>query len=80
MFSRSDRFVGCLCITGPAGGGKGIVLYECRMYGGDGRRHLCHNMEPEYFFDQKVRGAEECKPVLAQSAGAAIDNRQHKEV
>ena len=42
------------------------------MFGGDGRRHLCHNMGPEYFFDDKVRGAEECKPVLAQSAGAAI--------
>ena len=44
MFSRTDRVVGCLCITGPAGGGKGTVLYECRMFGGDGRRHLCHNM------------------------------------
>jgi len=72
MFSRTDRFVGCLCITGPPGGGKGTVLYECRMFGGDGRRHLCHSMGAGYFFDEKVRGAEDCKPVLTGNAGATI--------
>lgn len=46
MFSRTDRFVGCPCITGPPGGDQGIVLYACRMFGGDGRLHLCHNMGP----------------------------------
>ncbi len=35
MFSRLADLVGMLAISGPAGGGKGTVLYEARLFGGD---------------------------------------------
>ena len=34
-FSRNADLVGMLAISGPAGGGKGTVLYEARNFGGD---------------------------------------------
>ena len=68
MFSRTDKFVGMLCVTGPEGGGKGTILYTAMCFGGD----LCHNMGPGYLFDDRIRGAEECKPILAGIAGKAI--------
>ena len=37
IFSRTDKFVGFVCITGPPGGGKGTVIYTLRRFGGDGR-------------------------------------------
>ena len=83
VFSRTDKFVGCFCITGPPGGGKGTVLFEFIKFGGEGRSRLCCNMGPDYFFDTKVRGAEDCKPVLAASAGAAVaysDEYPNKEL
>ena len=67
IFSRTDKFVGFVCITGPPGGGKGTVIYTLRRFGGDGRANLCHNMGATYLFDDRVRGAEDCKPVLACS-------------
>eukprot|EP00969_Alexandrium_andersonii_P199679 8819754-Alexandrium_andersonii.AAC.1 len=60
------------CITGPPGGGKGTVLYTARMFGGEGRHRLCHSLGATYLFDDKVRGAEDCKPVLAGLAGKAL--------
>ena len=30
IFSRTDKFVGFVCITGPPGGGKGTVIYTLR--------------------------------------------------
>ena len=71
IFSRTDKFVGFVCITGPPGGGKGTVIYTLRRFGGDGRANLCHNMGATYLFDDRVRGAEDCKPVLAGLAGKA---------
>ena len=71
IFSRTDKFLGFVCITGPPGGGKGTVIYTLRRFGGDGRANLCHNMGATYLFDDRVRGAEDCKPVLAGLAGKA---------
>ena len=71
IFSRTDKFVGFVCITGPPGGGKGTVICTLRRFGGDGRANLCHNMGATYFFDDRVRGAEDFKPVLAGLAEAA---------
>ena len=72
MFSRTDKFVGLLCILGPPGGGKGTILYAARKFGGEGRGRLAHNMGAGYLFDDRIRGSEECKPVLAGLAGKAV--------
>ena len=34
--------------------------------------YLCHTIGPDYLCGDNVRGVDERKPVLAQSAGAAI--------
>ena len=51
IFSRTDKFVGFVCITGPPGAGLAAM--------------------DEPIFDDRVRGAEDCKPVLAGLAGKA---------
>ena len=80
IFSRTDKFVGFVCITGPPGGGKGTVIYTLRRFGGDGRANLCHNMGATNLFDDRVRGAEDCKPVLAGKAAGYCDEYPNRRI
>jgi hypothetical protein len=71
-FAKSDRFTGMLNITGPPGGGKGTFLFMMKSFGGEGREYLVHNLGAGYLHDDKVRGAEDCKPVIAASKNKAL--------
>ena len=41
-------------------------------FGGVGPANLCHDLGSGYLMDQKVRGGEDCKPVLAGLANKAV--------